>query len=318
MNVIKLLGICSLYITLLLPLQAHAESGMENGWFGNFRVGGGLISSRPSGLDVFDENEKLYNLTSRGSQLSEGFPLFGLDIGYRFQGIGTTISTGTGMESPFHLTLGQEMGDLGSLTLSALYDNEDVWENPYLTGVNRSKTDAESLGFAFTWDNILNTKIGAMYEQKSIDVKNDLIALSQPELQRDGTDTTFGLSYLFNYGAAGEMTANVRYSWIDRDGVSNSGSGYGVGLTHELGFGRLQFATGLDYSQTDYDNVHPIFNKTREESVYVASETVTFLEPFGVKSTYLFGVVAYSETIANINFFDSSNLILGTGIGYRF
>jgi hypothetical protein len=36
-----------------------------------------------------------------------------------------------------------------------------------------------------------------------IDIKQDLIGQLQPDLQRDGIDTTLGLNYAFNLGAGG-------------------------------------------------------------------------------------------------------------------
>ena len=143
-----------------------------------------------------------------------------------------------------------------------------MWENPYLIGLDRDETDAESFGYGLDWDNVLNT----------------------------------GISYIL----------------IDQDGEANSGRGYAAELNHLLEWGRVSFATGLELVAKEFDETHPVFNEKREEATFTVSETVSYAEPFGLKHAYLFGLAAYSETVADITFFEGDAFILGAGVGYRF
>jgi hypothetical protein len=54
------------------------------------------------------------------------------------------------------------------------------------------------------------------------------------------------------------------------------------------------------------------------DATFTVSETVSCAEPLGLKNSYLFGLAAYSETVADITFFEGDAFILGAGVGYRF
>lgn len=307
-----------LLLTLFLPGAVRAGEAWKDGWFGDLQIGGGVVSARPSGLEVIDDNERRDSLSEEGSRESEGLPLVGGEIGYGFQKTGTMVSAGGGMEDPWHVSVGQKIGRAGRITLSALYVEEEVWENPYLTGVDRDETDARSVGYALNWDDILNTGLSVFVEQMHIDVDQDRIGEIEPDLERDGADTTVGVSYPWSLGRGGVLLAGISYTQMDRDGDAESGYGYAAALNHVLEAGRFAFATDLELSAKSFDEDHPVFNEKREEVTFTVSETVTFAEPFGFKHSYLFGVAAYSETDADLTFFDSSGFLAGSGVGYRF
>jgi hypothetical protein len=155
-----LLGLCgALLIILLVPMAAMAapeEGTSAGGWSGDLQAGGGVVSSRPSGLEVFDANARLDSVADEGARQSEGLGLNTGEIGYAFKNSGTALLVGGGMNDPLHLSLGGEGDGWGPVTLSALYKREKVWENPYLTEVDRDETDAESIGYSLAWDNILH------------------------------------------------------------------------------------------------------------------------------------------------------------------
>lgn len=313
-----LAGILSLFMILSMYGAVQAGDAWKDGWFGDLRIGGGVVSARPSGLEVLDDNERRDSLAEEGSRESEGIPLIGGEIGYGFQRTGTMISAGGGMEDPWHFSVGQKIGRAGRITFSALYVEEEVWENPYLTGVDRHETDAQSMGYAVNWDDILNTGLGAYIEQMHIDVDEDRIGRIEPDLERDGADTTVGVEYPWSLGRGGVLRAGIRYVQMDRDGDAESGYGYAAALNHVLEAGRFAFATDLELSAKEYDEIHPVFQKKREKATFTVSETISFAEPFGFKNSYLFGVAAYSETDADLTFFDNSGFLIGSGVGYRF
>ncbi|MFW5640783.1 MAG: hypothetical protein ACOC0H_06440 [Thermodesulfobacteriota bacterium] len=49
-----LAGIFFLFIPLSLSGAAQAGDAWKDGWFGDLQIGGGVISARPSGLEVLD------------------------------------------------------------------------------------------------------------------------------------------------------------------------------------------------------------------------------------------------------------------------
>lgn len=313
-----LLRIFAFFIVLCFPLPAQASGFWQSGWFGDIRLGGGVIGAEPSGLDVYDDDEKRERLSDEGSDVSEGIPLIGGEIGYGFERTGTMISAGGGMKDPWFISLGQKVGGWGMVSLSALYKEEEVWENPYLTGVDRDETDAESFGFGLRWDGVMGTKLSVFVTRMAVDVDQDRIGEIEPSLRRDGADATIGIRYPWHLGVGGVLSGGIRYILIDRDGEANSGNGYAAELNHMVEWGRFSFTTGLELEAREFDETHSVFDEKREEAEFTISETVSFAEPFGLKNAYLFGIAGYSETAADIDFFDSAAYILGAGVGYRF
>lgn len=318
MRALILLGICSLLVTWASPAAAQPGGSGKNGLFGEIRLGGGVLSARPSGLEVMEGNERLGRLDAREDRQTDGFGMIGGEVGYGFENTGTTLLVGVGIEDPFYLSLRQETGAWGELTLSALYEKQKVWENPYLSGVTRSRTDAESVGFALNWDQVLSSDFRLVLKQMQIDISRDRIGQLEQGLRRDGTDTTLGLGYDWDWGPGGVLSPSLSHTWIERDGKSNSGCEYVAVLKHEVALGRLSFATHLEVSQTHFDREHPLFQQTREQTAYGIAETITLTAPFGFENWSLMGFAAYRKTNANITFFDGSGVLLGTGLGYRF
>jgi hypothetical protein len=312
------MGLFALILTLFPPPPAQAQESWRSGWFGDIRIGGGMVSGRPSGLDVWDDDERRDRLTGEGDRVSEGFPLIGGEISYGFAQTGTMVSAGGGMEDPWHVSLGQKVDGWGLFSLRGLYEETEVWENPYRIGVDRQETDAESFGWGLEWENIRNTDLTVYFQRMEVDVDRDRIGAIEPDLRRDGADTSLGIRYPWDLGAGGVLTGGIEYTQIDRDGEANSANGYGAELNHRFEWRRWSFITGLEFVAKEFDEIHPVFNETRREATFTASETVSFAEPWGLQNTRCFAFAGYSETASDISFFERSATILGAGVGYRF
>ncbi|HMB14926.1 MAG TPA: DUF2860 family protein [Pelovirga sp.] len=311
------IGLCSLFIALMTfstPVIAEDKSGL----FGTIRLGGGVVNTRPSGLEVLNDNEKRDSLEGKANRRSQGLLLLSADIGYIFDESGATLMAAINTEGSISLALRHEIVGVGELTYSALYEKKEVWKNPYLVGANRNRTDAESLGVAMDWERILGSGARLALKHQQIDIADDLIGQAEPGLRRDGADTTLGIGYCWDLDAGGVVSTDLSYVWIDRDGAGNRGYAYLVEVTHELNVDRLTFSTYVELKNTYFDGVHPVFNKKRNESAYRFSEMITFAAPFGYTNWSVFGVASIGATAANIDFFDSSTLFSGAGIGYRF
>jgi hypothetical protein len=313
-----LMGLFALLLAFSTAAPAQAQGSWKSGWFGDIRIGGGMVSGRPSGLDVWDDDERRDRLTSEGDRVSQGFPLIGGEIGYGLAQTGTMISAGGNMEDPWHVSVGQKVEGWGLISLRGLYEETEVWENPYRIGVDRQETDAESFGWGLEWENVRNTDLTVYFDRMEVDVDQDRIGAIEPELRRDGADTTLGIRYPWDLGAGGVLTGGIEYTHIDRDGEANSASGYGAELNHRFEWRRWSFITGLEFVAKEFEETHPVFNETRQEATFTASETVSFAEPWGLQNTSCFVFAGYSETASDISFFERSATILGAGVGYQF
>ena len=314
-------GMIRLLLTLsflVAPAIALAESAESGGLFGNIQLGGGIARIHPSGLDVLDDNQRRDNPDNKARKQSENLILLGAELGYAFKETGTTLALTLDTEGPLSLSLGHEVDGLGAVILRARYEKKDAWQDPYLVEVDRRRTDTESRGFAVNWEHILGTRAQLVYEQMWVEVEDDLSGQFEPGLRRDGKDITLGIGYTWDFAAAGVLSPRLSHLWLDRDGAANSGCGYLAEVQHLLGVGRVSFATRLEWKHMEFDAIHPRFLQTRQETSYGMSEMISLAAPCGMENWSLFSFFGVAKTNANIRFFDSSSLISGAGIGYKF
>ena len=108
------------------------------------------------------------------------------------------------------------------------------------------------------------------------------------------------------------------FSIGDLDGDANSFTGYQLRLglrkfAQDYGI-NLFLGVGLD----DYDDKHPIFNKTREDLTYSVFGIFTLSNLFGKKYLFCDLLAGYKYRDSNISFLDASTFLSGLMIGYRF
>ncbi|MCG8549690.1 MAG: DUF2860 domain-containing protein [Desulfobacterales bacterium] len=310
-------------ILILFPLPVLAGQTQENenqGFFGSVFLGGGVAAGNPSGLKATDDNKRISSLNKQSGHQQEIIPLIMGEFGYSFASTGTKISlTNQKSEKSYaDLVLEQSLKGLGTVSFSFGYGKEDVWADPYITGVDRREVDEESYNLALEWQEIIGSGFSATLKMSSVEVDKDLIGDRYYDLRRDGEIMMAGIEYLFPLGKNQVIIPGFNLEREDRDGESNSCKKAGISLAHIIEFGRWNFTTSLGVGRREFDKSHPVFHKTREETQYEFSHLVTYSRPFGWEGCFIHGLLAYSRADANINFFNQDELTIGTGIGYKF
>jgi hypothetical protein len=266
----------------------------HEGFFGNIVVGGGMAAGRPSQLEVTDDNKTLSRLDERADRYSEAIPVIMLDIGYAFKNTGTEISLDTQADfnAAVSLSVNQPLGKLGSLRTVIGYGIEDAWQDPYLVGTQRQETDQTRISLEIDFENILGTGALLSVSGNSIEIEDDLIAVREPDLKREGTTFSMGTGYVFSFGEGHALTPTLDLIVDERDGASNSSFSYQLGMAHTLTLVPVIFETALAYGKTTFDKTHPIFGRTREEKQYGINERITWMEPFGWHAFSFNGLIA--------------------------
>lgn len=316
--------ICISFLLVLFSVPALAvaqdDEQAQSGFYGDILLGGGLVTGKPSQLEVTDDNEIIDGLDERSESYSEAIPFVMAEIGYRFAKTGTEISLGNqlGRTGEFAVSIKQSLNDWGALGITLGYGCEEVWENPYLVGVKRDDTEIITKSLTFNYENILGTGAQMSISSAKIKVDDDLIGAIEPDLGRDGEALTIGAGYVFVINEKNTLTPRIEYIEDDRDGDSHSSKNYRLSLNHTLSLGKFTFMSNFAYAKADFEKDHPIFNRTRDENGYELFEYITYADPFGWRGFSLNGLIAYSHVDANIRFFESDTLVVGLGIGYRF
>lgn len=312
-----------LLIIMLFPILALAgptKEKDEHGFFGSIFTGGGVAAGKPGGLEVVEDNKKMNALNERADRQNQAIPFILGELGYDFALTGTKVSlSNQKSEKSFaDLIVEQPLKGIGTVRASFGYGKEDVWADPYITGVDRREVDEESYNLMLEWEEILESGFFATLKLSTIEVDQDLIGDRYRDLKRDGRIMTAQIGYVFPVGENQMIIPGFDIDVEDRDGESNACKKAGVSLSHIIEFDKWRFMTRLGIGQKKYDKAHPVFHKTRKETQFDLSHLITYSQPFGWKGWFIHGLMAYNRTDANIDFFKQDGLTIGTGLGYEF
>ena len=310
-----LISICLLLLFHLLP-AAWSQDSSPDGFYGRVDLGGLWMSSK-SWLEAGDDNRRLETLDQKPKSQSEWLPVPSFELGYYFNH-DSRVYFGIPFEEEPRPTLGIEFETPAGIELGAslFYGIPDeVWTDPYLTGVNRVETDETRFGGEITCE-INGWELG--YELEQVDVDKDDIGKRFSELKRDGMIHQFELSWDIELGSGFELIPGAAYTLADIDGKANRYNGYTANLDLEKNWENIELKLSLEAGTHDYDAIHPIFSNTRKDDVYEAMASVSWFNPLGFEGFAVRAGGGYERCNSNINFYDSEGAFAFVTLGYEF
>lgn len=209
-----------------------------------------------------------------------------------------------------------------SLSVAPTIIKGEAWQDPYLTNVDRKKTDVSGNAYRIQYENILDFGLDAdfaFYDRK-IDNENSgsNLATGKQLLQRDGSGYLFSLSTGFPIAESTMFMPSIGYHKFSADGDAMSFTQYNIGLTAMHMMDNHAIALNFDYSQADYDAVNPLFNKTRDDKSMGINLTYEYREFMGWENTAFNVIAGYDKSDSNIDFYDKSGYMVGLGLSYQF
>ena len=315
------MAIISMAIAFSPPCHCAPGSKEESrGFSGRIQAGAGYVTSTDQLKK--DADKRLDGLSSNADRFDRGIPLVLLDLRYSFAS-GRQIYFGTPMESGGRpaLSLGAvvPVKDGGKLDVSVFTSPfEKVWQDPYLLGGRREDTDKTTYGAKLAYSDILGTPAKVSYSLANVDVDDDEIGERFDTLARDGWLHEAQLAYAITVGQGMSFVPSFKFSLGDLEGDANSYKGY------EAKLGLRKFASGYMFSLiagiglNDYDDTHPIFEKTREDISYSAFAVFTRSNLLGRKPLFSSLIAGYRHRDSNIGFLDADTFLGGLTIGYKF
>lgn len=246
------------------------------------------------------------------------FPLF--DARYINKRLNTEYYISTLTEEPGSLSLGieKDFDDISSIDIYGFYSlMSKEWKNPYL--LQRESTNANEYGAKITYENILRTPIILSYRVAFTDISKDEIGDIYSDLKRNGSSHTVSLGYQQMFSKEFGITPGLSYEKGLFKGKSNGYDSYELFLGCNYKDEVLYLNARLSAKTEQFDKVHPIFQKTRDEKTYEFSTTATIsLKPIGFKNYSITAGVAANRTTANIIFFDKYSIGGYLGAMYQF
>ncbi len=210
------------------------------------------------------------------------------------------------------------IADVGTLDAGVFLTAFDrVYKNPYLTEVDRESTSSVRFGAKAGLNGMFGTgwSLNAVYMYHDID--DDLIGRLEPNLARDGAVYAIVTSYELYSSPNWGLQPRFTVSKGDYDGESNSYVKGRIELEGRYSGERLTLLPQLSYSHAAYDEIDPIFDKTRKNDGYGATLILSYASPFGLENWALQGLAGYSRGESNIAFYDTEALAAGIFMTYR-
>lgn len=316
------------------PIPAKA------GWSGFVTLGGGVLEARTNtiaGIDVYGLDigrARIDSLDSEPESRSLGLPQVNLNLNYTFSTrtqvfLGNSLENVLQFDTATNLGVRQQFADSSILELAAVSSPAlapvQVWQDPFVVGVDRKETDRTSRGWRIEYDRILGTGFGIRYTQRSTDIdkerSGEWLGLPGDEaklLDRNGDSRRLLLSY--RLPAAGRNLFEVRLARLeeDRDGKAMSGTQDELYLTHAFLGQRFTVATNLFFASQDFDAANPVFDRKRSDDNVGIGIALLDRKIFNSQRWWGQAMFAWFEQDSNIDFYDGSSMMFTLGAQYRF
>ncbi|MBF7730092.1 DUF2860 family protein [Pseudomonas sp. N040] len=289
------------------------------------------------GTEVSDE--RIDSVSDSPDSKSYGRVTPAFNLSYTLDGSRTQFFGGTELDdfltqdSSLGLGVRQSIGSLGNLRASLLASTErEVYKDPYVVGVDRSKTDQTSKGMRLGWEHILESDFELTYTHRKIDIDKELSGSTAPlngglgltaeqinDLDRNGDFNKIDFSYVAQLSPYSLFTSTYSYVEYDLDGDAMSMSGPMMQLDYGYtGLQDWQLNASVVLATMSSDDYNPVYGEKQDQDSYGVSLTAAYLEPFGLKDWKALGTFAYGQQDNQIDFYDTSISSVNLGMMYSF
>jgi hypothetical protein len=335
-----------LYLLPLLfwqgTLVCHAqdyERALQQGFSGYVEVLGAYLGNN-SQFNTDGGNRRISSLDRSGEWVNEVRPLPLFLANYTFAAERTRLYAGVQPENvgrgQYQMEIGLKHWLEGGTELSAAVIPvtpiaAETWEDPFVVGERRRRTDEDSWGISLAAKGIAGSGIGLGYEFARTDVENEnsgRFLLSQPgagltiadvdDLRRDADFHRMSLDYSHSVSRYFKLKPGIRYTYSQAEGKAMRFHGLGPELTIGYFRNRLRASVNLSCRIADYTDPHPVFGKRRRDHGAGVILSVGYRQPFGFENFRIDWFSAAMRTESNIAFYEATALISAVGLGYEF
>jgi len=294
----------------------------SEGFSGRISAGAGYMTSTDQ-LKTTDENKRIDSLSGDADWYDKFMPLALFNLSYTFAASGRQVYFGTPPElsGPPGLSLGfvQPFSDGSKLDLSVFtHLFSEVWRDPYLTETGRKESRVYNYGTRLAYDQILGTGFKLSYAFSRVDVNVDDIGDRFNDLERDGCMHNAEVEYDFRLGQSMSLVPGFELSIGDIDGKANAYTGYKFGMGFRKFSKSYQLMLKAAIGWDDYDDTHPVFNKTRNDTNYSVFGMFTRSDLFGKDDLFGTLMAGYRYRDSNIGFLEAQTFLSGAMIGVEF
>ena len=331
----KLLVFASILVPSTYAIEPIPQQSGYSG-FVNIGAGGARIESTTLAKFGFIDlgKDTIDSLDKGPDSETSGMPVIALELSYTFADSRTQVFLGNQLEdfirfdSSTFAGVRQEVGNAGIIGASLLYTSlaTEVWQDPFLTGSPRTETDRTANGYRLIWDKVYGTNLELRYSYRDVDIDNERsgesLGLSDAELallNRSGDRHRVSAQYTFSWDAPKHrLIPAIAYIDHDSRGAAMSYNGFSLSANYIYSVNRWRFVTNAYISDLEFDEANPVFDRKADGNQYGASLTAFYSKPFGWNDWHANAGIAWFEADSDINFYDSSVMLISVGMLYRF
>lgn len=298
-----------------LTIETHGNENTSG--FSGMAQTGFLFMNTKSQLVGDNKNKRIDDLSETAKSSDEFLPLLFFDMNYTLAS-GSSLYIGIPFEDKPRGTLGfNHLTRHGSILNLSVFQGlpATVWKDPYLTGIDRQKTDDTRYGGKLSYK---RGRFDLSYEHEIVEIDHDDIAKRLPDLDRNGNIRQISTHYGINLGQDFMLEPGFTFSSTHMDGDANSYKGHKGGLRLMKMNPSYMVHLAFEAGAATYDKIHPVFLKTRKEKTYETMGMLTWISPLGFEPWSLTVGAGYEKTDANIPFYDQETMMTFMTVGYQF
>jgi len=308
-------------VSFLLSSLSYAQENKINGWIGIL----GAELKTEDNIYYHKDNKKINFLNDKAKELDESLILPTFDINYGNYFIKTEI------KDEFLVKGGYSWEKDNSIYLTNLgagiiqtfennffytfdYKKIKMYENPYLTGIDRKDIDSDQIDFKLGFMELYDF-VDITYSFQNIDIDDKV----NNDAQQSGYThqlEVFPYFLQFNensYGGVGFIGGIGKY-----DGKSNDYNKYGLIYAMEYNYQTHKVELVSSYTQYDFDTKNSYFNKKRDEKETLFLLKYTKDKLLNNKNLFMNITMLTNKIDSNIDFFNKEQEVFGINIGYKF
>jgi len=322
-----------------IPASAQQPLPRQSGFSGYLELLGAYISTN-SQLNTDSKNKQTDSLDRSGERVGNvrPFPL-GL-ASYTFADIRTQLYIGILPENVaegqilFETGIRHDLTDGTSLRAAVVPVSlmaQETWEDPFVVGQDRDRTDIRSWGLKLVADNIAGSGFslrGGLDRQQINNERSGEFLFSQAgstltaddldDLDRDSYFYRLSAQYALRVAPRLRLLPTIRYIRGDAAGDANSFQALAPQLSLQYFGHQLQVALTASVKGAWYDDTQPVFDKTREDSNLSLFAILGYKDPLGWKNFRIDWFNGAFKQNSNINFYESTGFLTALGLGYTF
>jgi hypothetical protein len=201
----------------------------------------------------------------------------------------------------------------------------EVWADPFLVSSEREETDQRVGGARLAIEQIFATPFTVKYAIASSTIDDELSGTSEltdaseiASLNRDSLYQRFSIETMFPIQKGIFLKPTIENNKRDAEGEANSYNDYALKLSLMI-FGERSFwVTTLSMGVQNYQHINPIFDD-EQDLIYASLFSVyTYKNPLNLKNWSWTMLAGYKHENSDIDFYDSSSLLVSTALTYQF